>query len=344
MNKLYIIAGPTASGKTAVAVELAKLVGGEVVSADSMQIYEGMDIGTAKPSTREREGIPHHMIDIVKPDEPYSAALYQQHARNVIAEIHARGRMPILCGGTGFYINAVIYDVNFAKDDEAPTPDTSVSCEAGPSMRPASNYCEAEPPMITPNQREYPTSREHFADLAAIHGSEKLHAMLQEADPAAAMAIHPNNIKRVSRALSYIHTTGLLFSEYNTAQKVQPPVYDNVFCRLSVDRPVLYERINRRALAMFDAGLVDEVAGLMASGCHPGLVSMQGIGYKEVALYVQGQCTLEEAIEAVKQNSRRYAKRQETWFRNQNPHALAIPAQGQAAEIAQRVLDEVDNG
>ena len=319
MTKLITIAGPTASGKTAVAVELAKLIGGEVVSADSMQIYVGMDIGTAKPTVEECAGIPHHMIDVVKPDEAYSAALYQQHARAVIADIHARGRVPILCGGTGFYINAVLYDVLFA-DDEC--QEGAQDCRLGVAFK----------------RNDDAATREYFAAFAAAHGPEKLHMLLHEADPAAAAGIHPNNIKRVSRALSYVRTTGQLFSEYNTTQKEQPPVYDAVFCRLSVDRPVLYERINRRAQLMFDAGLIDEVAGLMAQGYHPGLVSMQGIGYKEVARYIQGECARDEVVEAVQQNSRRYAKRQETWFRNQNPHAMVVPVQGRAADVARGIV------
>jgi len=267
-----------------------------------------MDIGTAKPTMQEQEGIPHHMIDIVKPDQQYSAALYQQQARKIIADIHARGRVPILCGGTGFYINGVLYDVKFAKDEE-----------------------EGHPADMA--------TREYLVNLAAEHGSEKLHAMLQEADPVAAMAVHHNNVKRVSRALSYIQTTGLLFSEYNAQQKEQLPIYDAVFCRLSVDRQVLYSRINARAGAMFDAGLIDEVAGLMTKGYHPRLTSMQGIGYKEVVQYIQGQYTQADAIKAVKQNSRRYAKRQETWFKNQSPNALVVPAEGTAADIARAIVE-----
>jgi len=306
MNKLFIIAGPTASGKTAVAVALAKLIGGEVVSADSMQIYKGMDIGTAKPTLEEQENIPHHMIDIVKPDELYSAALYQQHARAAIADIQARGHVPILCGGTGFYINGVLNDVKFAKDEDS----DSLAAIA---------------------------MRESFIDLAVAHGRDKLHAMLQEVDPAAAMEIHPNNIKRVSRALSYTKATGLLFSDYNAVQKEQPLIYDAVFCRLSVDRHVLYQRINERAHTMFDAGLIDEVDRLIANGYHPGLTSMQGIGYKEVIRFIQGEYTQPEVIEAVKQNSRRYAKRQETWFRNQNPNAIAVSMEGSILDIAQKI-------
>ena len=301
MDRIIIITGPTASGKTAVAVALAKLVGGEVVSADSVQIYVGMDIGTAKPTHEERQDIPHHMIDIVKPDEPYSAALYQRQARAAIADILARGRVPILCGGTGFYINGVLYDVNFAEDGDSAPADA--------------------------------TTPETYTHLAATHdGREKLHAMLQEADPAAAASIHPNNSRRVIRALSYIRATGQPFSRYNSAQKGRPPVYDALFCRLDVSRPELYRRINNRAQAMFDAGLTEEVAGLLAKGYDPGLVSMQGIGYKEVVPLVQGRCSLPEAINAVQQNSRHYAKRQETWFRNQNPAATVINATARTAE------------
>ena len=307
MDKIIVIAGPTASGKTAVAVALAKLIGGEVVSADSMQIYKGMDIGTAKPTLEEQQGIPHHMIDIVKPDEPFSAALYQQQARAVIAGILACGHVPILCGGTGFYINGVLYDVNFAADEDS-TGLTDMAL------------------------------REHYTSLAAEHGSGKLHSILLEADPEAAMAIHPNNYKRVIRALGYIQATGQLFSRYNRLQRERPPVYDAVFCRLEVNRPELYQRINNRTQAMFDAGLADEVAGLMAQGYDRNLVSMQGIGYKEVIPLVLGEYTLPEAINAVQQNSRNYAKRQQTWFRNQNPDALVADANGRTpGDIAQEI-------
>ena len=305
MDKIYVIAGPTASGKTAVAVQLAKLIGGEVVSADSMQIYEGMDIGTAKPTLEERENIPHHMLDIVKPDVQYSAALYQLHARAAIADVQARGHVPILCGGTGFYINAALYDVQFAQEEGGNPAEMAL--------------------------------REQFMEYAAAHGCHKLHAMLHEADPAAAYAIHSNNIKRVSRALSYVRATGRLFSEHNAAERARPPVYDVVFCRLGVDRPALYERINKRTQAMFDAGLEYEVAGLMASGYSPGLTSMQGIGYKEVVVFLRGECTRSEAVEAVKQNSRRYAKRQETWFRNRSPDGVVVDAEVAAADVARKI-------
>jgi len=309
MHKLYVIAGPTASGKTAIAVELAKQLGGEVISADSMQIYRGMDIGTAKPTLEERQNIPHHMIDIVNPDEAYSAALYQQQARTAIEDVRTRGRVPILCGGTGFYINAVLYDVKFVEDEETDNSDTAM--------------------------------RDYFMDLAAKHGPEYLYAKLLEVDHAAASILHPNNVKRVARALSYCHVTGLLFSDYNAVQKKCPPVYDTVFCRLSVNRPMLYQRINQRAQAMFDAGLIAEVSGLMSQGYSPGLVSMQGIGYKEVVRFIQGECTQPEAVDAVQQNSRRYAKRQETWFRHQNPDALVVSADGQLVDIIEKIVQEI---
>ena len=307
MKKLIIIAGPTASGKTAVAVALAKQINGEVISADSMQIYKGMDIGTAKPTMAECDGVPHHMIDIVTPDIAYSAALYQQQARAAINDVISRGKIPILCGGTGFYINAVLYDINFAvAEDENP--------------------------------------RQIFKAIAATQDPAQLHAQLQAQDPSAAEVIHPNNVKRVVRALSYIHATGQLFSQYNAAQKKQPLVYEAVFCCLGVGRPALYQRINSRVLAMFEAGLEDEVAGLLAQGYHTGLVSMQGIGYKETAQYINGCCTRPEVIDLIQQNSRHYAKRQETWFRHQAPQAQIISAEERLpSEIAKEIAEKSIN-
>ncbi|MCL2360794.1 MAG: tRNA (adenosine(37)-N6)-dimethylallyltransferase MiaA [Defluviitaleaceae bacterium] len=299
MEKIYVIAGPTASGKTAVAIALAKEIGGEVVSADSMQVYKGMDIGTAKPSMAEREGIPHHMIDVVAPDVAYSAALYQQQARAAISDVQSRG-YPILCGGTGFYINGVLRDIDFAKDTDP--------------------YSEI------------------YENLAAAEGSAHLHSMLQQVDPVAAEAIHPNNVKRVIRALSYNRETGELFSLYNETQKKQSDVYQAVVCVLSMERSILYERINQRVEAMFDAGLEKEVAGLLSQGCNPGMVSMQGIGYKETIQYLQGNIARAQAIESIQQNTRHYAKRQMTWFRNQNPDAVVIRVNGKSpGDIAREI-------
>jgi len=302
VDNIYVIAGPTASGKTAVAIALAKQINGEVISADSMQIYKGMNIGTAKPSEAEMENIPHHMIDIVKPDEPYSAALYQQQARTVITDILARGRVPIICGGTGFYINAVLQDIQFARESE-------------------------DDPQ-----------RQHFTEIAAQKGPAHMHQLLQAVDPQAAEAIHPNNIKRVIRALSYNRATGKLFSQYNATQKKQPEVYKAAFFNLNMDRSLLYQRINERVINMFDAGLVEEVAGLLKQGYHPSLVSMQGIGYKEIVPYLQGHYTQAEAINAVQQNSRHYAKRQMTWFRHQTPAVSIQSGDTTPAEIAREIV------
>jgi len=305
LENVYVIAGPTASGKTAVAVALAQRIGGEVVSADSMQIYTGMDIGTAKPTAYERDGVPHHMMDIVAPDEPYSAALYQQQARAAIKDIHARGKMPILCGGTGFYINAVLYDVLFDKSDSDELLRTQLTTEAA-SKSPA-----------------------------------YMHEQLQKLDPHAAFAIHPNNVKRVIRALSYCQSTGLLFSQYNATQKKRHSLYNAAFVCLAMDRDILYQRINQRVHAMIDAGLVDEVANLLAKGYCPSLVSMQGIGYKEIVPLLEGRCSHLDAISAIQQNSRHYAKRQMTWFRNQNPTAFNMSLGGMTPmEIAERICKE----
>jgi len=303
MTKIYVITGPTASGKTAVAIALAKLIGGEIISADSMQIYKGMDIGTAKPTTIERAGIPHHMIDIVKPNELYSAALYQQQARAIINDVQNRHCVPILCGGTGFYINAALRDINFARDNDGSTSDV------------------------------------YFANIAYKEGPGYLHNLLNETDPAAAAAIHPNNVKRVIRALHYHRVTGKLFSEYNDAQKNQPDIYKTIFCCLEMDRPLLYSRINERVIKMFEAGLEAEVSGLLTQGYFSDLVSMQGIGYKETIPYLLGNCTRDEAINAIQQNSRHYAKRQMTWFRHQNPNAIHIPVDAKSSdEIAQEIV------
>jgi len=301
MQKIYVVAGATASGKTSVAIALAKEIGGEVISADSMQVYTGMDIGTAKPSMDERENIPHHMIDVVTPDMTYSAALYQQQARAAITDVQARGHIPILCGGTGFYINAVLRDIDFAKD-------------ANPHS-------------------------EYYVQMAVSNGTGFLHDLLKKIDPASAEAIHPNNTKRVIRALSYNHETGQLFSQYNETQKKQPDVYSAVFCVLNMERSQLYERINRRVGEMFENGLENEVARLMAKGYHSGLVSMQGIGYKETIEYLQGNITRAQAIETIQQNTRHYAKRQMTWFKNQNPDAVVINIDGKSpVDIAREIM------
>jgi len=283
MTKLHVIAGPTACGKTAAAIELAKQTNGEVVSADSMQVYIGMDIGTAKPTTEEMDGVPHHLIDVVKPDEPFSVAEYVALANEAIKDIAGRGKTPILAGGTGFYINAVIYGAVFEEQEDKKDNEL----------------------------------RLFYTELAKEQGGSFLHEKLQKLDPISAAAIHVNNVKRVIRALSYCESTGGLFSEHNKKQKEKAPQYDVDFRLINIPREILYERINARVLQMWDAGLAAEAQGLLDSGYHPSLTAMQGIGYKEVMPYLNGEQIKEDAISQIQQATRNYAKRQDTWFRHQ---------------------------
>ena len=272
MKPLIVITGPTACGKTPTAVALAKTADGEVVSADSMQIYRGMDIGTAKPSVEEREGIPHHMLDVADPAEDFSAAIFQKMAREAIADIHSRGKLPILTGGTGFYINSLVYE-------DALSPDSDDK-----GLRDA---LMAEP---------------------------DIYQRLQKVDPEAARAIHPNNIKRVARALAYYEINGRPFSHHKTEKKL---LYDASFYILYRDRALLYKAIDRRVEAMITQGLVEEVKKLLSEGVGENSTAMQGLGYKEMLPYIYGQSTIDEVVSAIQQGSRRYAKRQLTWFRHQ---------------------------
>lgn len=301
-DKIFVITGATATGKTAVAVELAKKTRGEVVSADSMQVYRGMDSGTAKPSVQEMAGIPHHLLDIIDPDTPFSAAEFQKRAVAAIGDIHSRGGTPILAGGTGFYINAVLYSTEFSSE-------------------------ESEWRL-----------RDNFAAMARKKGAEFLHEKLKKADPVYAETVHPNNVKRVARALAYCDSTGDLFSEYNERQKKAKESHVPVYV-LSFPREVLYKRINVRVVSMFEAGLVDEVRGLLAKGYHKGLAAMLGIGYKETVQFINGELTRDEAIEAVQQATRYYAKRQETWFRNQVKNVSVLNAERKSpGELAEEIL------
>ena len=304
MKDLYVIAGPTAGGKTAAAVELAKIINGEVVSADSMQIYKEMDIGTAKPTVDEMDGIPHHMIDIISPGEAFSAADYKHLAAEAIEDIRRRGKTPILAGGTGFYINAVIFDTNFTKTKTE-----------------------------TENQL-----RQEFAEVARCQGVEALHEKLKQADPKAAEAIHPNNVKRVARALSYCVATGQLFSAHNAFEKTKQ--HNSKLFILSHPRESLYSRINARVISMWRAGLLDEVKNLLNKGYNPSLTAMQGIGYKETVAFLNNQNTEAETIAIIQQATRNYAKRQETWFRNSTKAATEIKAENKTPiELAATILE-----
>jgi len=315
---LYVIAGATASGKTAVAIELARLTNGEVISADSMQVYRGLDIGTAKPTRDERAGIPHHLLDVVNPDEAFSVAQYQAMANAAIADIRTRGRTPILAGGTGFYINAVVYETAFAG-------------EVGETQS-----------HKTAHEN---TLRDQYAALAIEKGAAYLHDLLTARDPAAAQAVHANNIKRVARALAFCETNGTLFSTHNALQRSKrtlalPP--DTRFIVLTHPRDALYDRINARTDHMLHSGFVQEVQGLLAAGYSPGLPAMQAIGYREVVRAIQHGIDPQSTYvrDEIAQATRRYAKRQTTWFNNSSPHAVYVDASsGDAPTIAQNIVN-----
>lgn len=278
---LIVIGGPTACGKTGFSIQLAKKIGGEIISADSMQVYRYMDIGTAKVTPEEADGVPHYLIDEFDPDEEYNVMIFQQKAKAYMEEIWAKGKVPILVGGTGFYINALLYDNDFTE---------------------------------TENDTTY---REECYKLAQEQGPEVLFERLKEVDPAYAEIMHANNVKRVTRALEYHYLTGQKFSEHNAEQKEKESPYDAAVIILNMDREKLYERIELRIDLMMEQGLLEEVKGLLEKGYAPDLVSMQGIGYKEFVPYFNGECTLEEAVIQLKTNTRRFAKRQLTWFRRQ---------------------------
>ena len=282
---LYIIAGPTAAGKSALAVELAKKLDGEIISGDSMQVYRGMNIGTAKIRPEEMQGIPHHLIDCVDPWEEWNVARFTELARQMAEEIWKRGRIPIVAGGTGFYLHALAYGAEF-------TPE-----ETGGSCR-----------------------RKLEETAAAEGGPQELYRRLMEADPEAAERIHPNNVKRVIRALEFFLQTGHRISEHNDEQKQKESPYELHYNVLSMDRERLYERIDRRVDEMMRAGLVEEVQGLLRQGCERSMVSMQGLGYKEIIAYLAGETTLEEAVYILKRDTRHFAKRQLTWFRREEAH------------------------
>lgn len=281
MNKkidVVAIIGPTASGKTALSIRLAKEINGEIINGDSMQIYRHMDIGTAKITEAEMEGIPHHLLDIKEPTEGFSVAEYQQLVRGKIEEIQSRGKMPILVGGTGLYVQAVLYDFQFAKQE------------------------------VDEQARLH-----YYAELEKL-GPEAMHAKLLQIDPAAAAEIHPNNTRRVIRALEMIELAGVSRAE-EQFNRGDTPLYNHLIIGLDMERAKLYERINLRVDLMIEAGLLEEVRALYDAGIRD-VQSIKAIGYKELYAYFDGFVTLDEAIEQIKQNSRRYAKRQLTYFRN----------------------------
>jgi tRNA dimethylallyltransferase len=278
---LLIITGPTAVGKTELSIKLAQKIGGEIISADSMQVYRGMDIGTAKITREEMQGVPHYLIDELEPWEEFNVVLFQEKCKKYMDDIYRRGKIPMIVGGTGFYIQSVLYDIDFDKNQA----DTSY--------------------------------REELMRRAKAEGGEVLHRELALVDPSSAETIHPNNIKRVIRALEYYHETGSPISEHNRQQHLKESPYNFLYYVLSLPREILYDRINRRVEQMRKQGLEDEVKALYQKGCNRQMVSMQGLGYKEILEAMGGECTMEEAFETIKRETRHFAKRQFTWFRRE---------------------------
>ena len=298
---LVVIAGPTASGKTALSIALAKKFGGEIVSADSMQIYRHMDIGTAKPTKEEMAGIPHHLIDFVNPWDRFSVADYVPLAHETIAGIRQRGRLPVVVGGTGLYLDSLVKDVDFLQDD------------SDPALR-----------------------RKLFA-LAEKEGEAALFAILQETDPVSAARIPPQNIRRVVRAIEFYRVTGMPISAHQAQTKQKESRYRPVLLAIRWEMAALYSRIEQRVDQMIRAGLFDEVEALYCMGCRKDMGAMQGIGYRQVLNYRRGLAGREETIRLIKRDSRRYAKRQMTWFRR-NPDILWLDTQGDIIRQAEEVV------
>ena len=278
---LVIITGPTAAGKTDLSIFLAKELDGEIISADSMQVYQTMDIGTAKIKPEEMQGVRHHLIDVFPPEHGMNVAEFKELAKAAIEDITSRGKLPIIVGGTGFYIQAVLYDIDFTAEEDN-------------------------------------TYRDELSALGETEeGRQKLYEMLKTEDPKAAEEIHPNNVRRVIRALEFKRNTGKPISEHNAQERAKESPYDFMYFVINMNRDTLYKRIDKRVDIMLKEGLIDEVHGLLSRGLNEEHVSMQGIGYKEICQYLRGELTKEESIELLKQNTRHFAKRQLTWFRRE---------------------------
>ena len=281
MKPLIVIAGPTAVGKSDLAIRLAKTIGGSIMSADSMQVYRGMDIGSAKIKSEEMDRIPHYLINCIRPDQAWNVTIFQERAREAMGEIYACGRIPILVGGTGFYIQALTRDICF-------TP-----------------------------VREDPEFRREMELLAREEGEKALHDRLSLVDPEAAAQIHAHNVKRVIRALEFYHTSGQRISDHNARERGKKSPYQLAYLVLTQDRQTLYDRIDRRVDRMMEEGLLEEVMALKRAGYHRGMVSMHGLGYKELLSYLDGQISLDQAVYEIKRDTRHFAKRQLTWFKRE---------------------------
>ena len=278
---LIILTGPTAVGKTAASIGLAKAIGGEIISADSMQVYKYMDIGSAKISKEEMDGVPHYLVDVLDPKDEFNVVRFQEMAKEAMSKIYANGHIPIVVGGTGFYIQALLYDIDFTSEDDDKT------------------------------------YRNELEKLAEEKGAEHLHNMLREVDPKSAEDIHANNVKRVIRALEYFHETGEKMSEHNEKERQKVSPYNSAYFVLNDERSLLYERIDKRVDKMMTSGLVDEVKALKDMGLDIKDVSMQGLGYKEILSYLNGEISLEDAVYILKRDTRHFAKRQLTWFKRE---------------------------
>ena len=278
---LVILTGPTAVGKTALSIKLASEIGGEIISADSMQVYRQMDIGSAKIKPEEMGGIPHHLIDILEPEEEFNVCLFEKLALEAMEQIYERGHIPVVVGGTGFYIQALLYQIDFTEEET----DTAF--------------------------------RDKLWRLGEEKGNHYLHELLRKVDPESAEEIHENNRKRVIRALEFYENSGKPISTHNKEQRQKTSAYNSCYFVLTDDRKKLYERIESRVDQMLSKGLVDEVRTLKERGCNASTVSMQGLGYKEILEYLDGRCSLLEAVEKIKKETRHFAKRQLTWFRRE---------------------------
>lgn len=278
---MIVLTGPTAVGKTKLSIALAKAVNGEIISADSMQVYRHMDIGSAKITQEEMQGVPHHLIDVLDPCEEFNVVIFKEMCEKCLAGIYERGHIPIVTGGTGFYIQALLKNIDFTENEE---------------------------------DKSY---RNYLENLAEEKGADCLHAMLCKVDPVSAEAIHANNIKRTIRALEFYHLTGEKISDHNAKEKEKGAAYHSCYFVLNAPRQLLYERIEQRIDEMLELGLVEEVKRLQEMGCHRGMISMQGLGYKEILAYLDGEMSLETAVEILKRDTRHFAKRQLTWFRRE---------------------------
>ncbi|MFR2299396.1 MAG: tRNA (adenosine(37)-N6)-dimethylallyltransferase MiaA [Clostridium paraputrificum] len=306
-KKILVIGGPTAVGKTELSIELAKRLNGEIISADSMQIYKYMDIGSAKVSKEEMNGVVHHLIDVVDPSENFSVADYKEQGEKAIKEIISRGKLPIIVGGTGLYINSLTCNMNFT---------------------------EAE------KDEEY---RKDLDKLANEHGNNYIHEMLKDIDPISYKEIHANNRKRVIRALEVYKLTGKPFSSYNAGEDFYKSEYDVHYYILTMDREKLYERINLRVDIMMEKGLLEECIKLKEMGYTSSMQSMQGIGYNDILYYLEGDVKLQEAINMIKQGSRNYAKRQLTWFRRDPRVTFLDKDKLSDVEILEKVIGDIGN-